>query len=429
MDTIFALASGRGRAGVAVIRLSGPRADAVVLALCGTLPPVRKAAVRLLRWQDEILDEALVLVFAHGASFTGEAAAELHVHGGQAVIAAVLQALGEFDGLRLAEPGEFTRRALENGRITLFEVEGLVDLIDAETEGQRRQAQRLLQGEFARKVALWRDDLLGATALVEATIDFADEDVPVNVWPEVNERLGRLLVGLKTDLAGAQAAERMRNGFEVAIYGPPNVGKSTLINALSGRDAAMTSEIAGTTRDIIEVRLDMGGLPVVLLDTAGVRETDDLLEQEGVRRARHRAGAADLKILVRDQAHRRWEDDGLAPDLVVSSKADLGGDADGAIAVSARRGDGLDRLRAEIEGRLTRLASIAGVVVNARHRAAVEKASAAVRAAIGGVDARMDAEIIAMNLRVARVALEELAGKIGTEDVLGAIFGRFCIGK
>ncbi|MGL5009318.1 MAG: tRNA uridine-5-carboxymethylaminomethyl(34) synthesis GTPase MnmE [Paracoccaceae bacterium] len=429
MDTIFALASGRGRAGVAVIRLSGPQSHAVVAELCGVLPPPRIAGLRKLCWRGDQLDEALVLTFEKGASFTGEQAAELQIHGGQAVIAAVLGALGSFDGMRLAEPGEFTRRALENGNLALFEVEGLVDLIDAETEGQRRQAQRLIQGDFARKVAEWREELLTATALIEATIDFADEDVPVDVWPDVVGHLYGLLTSLEADLQGAQAAERMRSGFEVVVYGPPNVGKSSIINALTGKEAAMTSEIAGTTRDMIEVRLDIGGLPVVLIDTAGLRETDDPLESEGVRRARRRATEADVKILVRDQAHIGWNDDGLEPDIIVSSKADLDAGGAGKLAVSVVTGVGLDQLRAEIDARLVRIAGVAGVVVNARHRAAVERAVGAVRRALDVIAAGADAEIAAMDLRAARISLEGLVGRIGTEDVLGAIFGRFCIGK
>ena len=428
MDTIFALASGRGRAGVAVIRLSGPMSHAIVGALCGDVPAVRHASLRKLRWQGDILDEALVLTFAAGASFTGEQSAELHVHGGIAVVEAVFTALRSFLETRLAEAGEFTRRALENGRLALFEVEGLVDLIDAETEAQRKQAQRMLRGDLATKVVEWRRDLLGATALIEATIDFADEDVPVDVWPEVQRLLQAVTAGLAGELSGARAAERIRAGFEVAIFGPPNVGKSSLINALVGRDVAITSDIAGTTRDVIESRLDLNGLPVVLIDTAGLRESTDVIEREGVRRARARVEEADIRVLVRDADHAAWEP-GVTVDFTISSKADLGEAAPGSMRVSVRTGEGIAALREALAARLAEIASVAGVVVNERHRLGVANAETAIRAAMGGIDAGLEAEVIAAGLREGRRFLEALVGQIGVEDVLGEIFGRFCIGK
>ncbi|MFM2388754.1 MAG: tRNA uridine-5-carboxymethylaminomethyl(34) synthesis GTPase MnmE [Pseudomonadota bacterium] len=428
MSTIFALASGRGRAGVAVIRISGERAHQIVEALCGSVPPLRKVVVRKLRWEGEILDEALVLAFGQGASFTGEDSAELHVHGGQAVLEAVFKALLCFEGVRLAEAGEFTRRALENGKLELFEVEGLVDLIDAETEAQRKQAQRMLQGDLRRKVLEWREVLLGATALVEVSIDFSDEDIPDDIWPEVRARLITLLDSLRTELSGSRMAERVRAGFEVAVYGPPNVGKSSLINALVGRDVAITSEIAGTTRDIIETRLDLGGLPVVILDTAGLRDSTDAIEQEGIRRARERTKQADLRIVMIDQEHSNW-DAGLRPDFVVSSKADLGWRAQDALAVSAKTGAGLEELRDALTERLAQMASIAGVVVNERHRAGVAGAVEAVERVLRDLDRDVAPELIAAQLREARNFLEALIGRIGVEDVLGEIFGRFCIGK
>jgi tRNA modification GTPase len=428
MDTIFALASGRGRAGVAVIRLSGPSAHLIVRELCGVLPAPRLASLRKLRWEGDVLDEALVLVFAKGASFTGEESAELHLHGGQAVVEAVFGALRSFREVRLAEAGEFTRRALENGRLELYEVEGLVDLIDAETESQRKQAQRMLRGDLAAKVGEWRDTLLRATALVEATIDFADEDVPVDVWPEVRMLLLALAKGLADELAGVRAAERIRAGFEVAVFGPPNVGKSSLINALVGRDVAITSDIPGTTRDIIETRLDLGGLPVVLLDTAGLRDTADAIEREGVRRARERVEGADLRILVLDEANLDWSPE-VAVDCRVCSKADLGFRAPGALSVSVKTGEGLAALRLWLTEALAALASIAGVVVNERHRAGVAGAEDAVRQTLLGIEASIDAEFVAAQLREARRFLEALTGRIGVEDILGEIFGRFCIGK
>ncbi|WP_373050624.1 tRNA uridine-5-carboxymethylaminomethyl(34) synthesis GTPase MnmE, partial [Thalassovita aquimarina] len=299
MDTIFALATAHGKAGVAVIRVSGPLAHSAGERLAGMLPDPRKAGLRLLRdGQGVRLDEALVLTFPDKSSFTGEAVVELQLHGSVAVVASVLRELGNMDGLRQAEPGEFTRRALENGRLDLAQVEGLADLIEAETEAQRRQALRVLSGDLGNRAEEWRRDLIRAASLLEATIDFADEDIPVDVSPEVNELLDRVIASLSKEIAGVSAAERVRTGFEVAIVGAPNVGKSTLLNALAGRDAAITSEYAGTTRDVIEVRMDLAGLPVTLLDTAGLRETQDKVEEIGIKRARERAGLADLRVFL-----------------------------------------------------------------------------------------------------------------------------------
>ncbi len=429
MDTIFALASGRGRAGVAVIRISGPMAHVVVARLTGSVPTVRHASLRRLVWDGEVLDTALVVVFAKGASFTGEASAELQVHGGLAVMTAILRVLGGFDGMRMAEPGEFTRRALENGCLALHEVEGLADLIDAETEAQRRQAQRLLAGDFQNKVERWRGDLLHAAALIEATIDFADEDVPQNVWPEVEERLRGVQRDLQTEIAGSYAAERVRHGFDVAVIGPPNVGKSSLINKLAGREAAITSEIPGTTRDIIEVRMDLAGLPVTLIDTAGLRSTADPLEAEGIRRARERAAAADLRLLVLDEPSRDWAGWDASVDIRVASKADLGWRPADWIAVSAKSGEGMGLLVGEIVARLGHVVGTAGVVLHERHRLAVQRALQALEAALDRLVISGEAELIAREVRSSCAALEGMIGRIGVEDLLGAIFGRFCIGK
>ena len=337
MDTIFALASARGRAGVAVFRISGPEAHAAVAALAGDVPAMRRASLRRLIWEGDVLDEALVLVFAAGASFTGEAAAELQVHGSTAVVQALGRALSGMSGLRLAEPGEFTRRAWANGQLDLAQIEGLADLIDAETEVQRRQAMRVLSGAIGRRAEEWRQKLIRAAALIEAVIDFADEDLPTDVTPEVQGLIEALLEDLRREIAGVAIAERLRDGFEVAIVGAPNSGKSTLLNALSGRDAAITSEIAGTTRDVIEVHMDLGGLPVTFLDTAGLRESEDRIEQIGVERGLARARQADLRIFVLSALGERLL---LAPgedDIQVLGKADLRG----GLGVSGLTGLGL----------------------------------------------------------------------------------------
>jgi tRNA modification GTPase len=427
MDTIYALATARGRSGLAVVRISGPGAVAAGLALCGSLPSPRVAGLRRLVWGGELLDEALVVSFAEGASFTGEAVVELHCHGGPAVVGAVLRALSEQPGLRLAEPGEFTRRALENGVLDLAQVEGLADLIDAETEAQRRQAVRVLSGSVGQKVDGWRRDLIRAGALLEATIDFADEDVPVDVSPEVLSLIDRLMADLAREAAGVMAAERIRDGFEVAIVGAPNAGKSTLLNQLAGREAAITSEIAGTTRDVIEVRMEIAGLPVTFLDTAGLRDTDDRLERAGIERALARAEAADLRLFLTDGSPLPLEP--VGDDLVVLGKADTKSGWSG-LAVSGKTGLGVAELMARIGEILGERVGSAGALVRERHRVAVTTAIAALaesRAEVVRPDSRV--ELAAEHLRQAVRALDALVGRVDVDDLLGEIFASFCIGK
>ena len=376
MDTIFAQATARGKAGVSVIRVSGPKAWDSARALAGKLPAPRMAGLRRLSVGGEFLDEAVVLCFEAGASFTDEELVEFQVHGAVATVAALLRALGAMPGLRMAEPGEFTRRALENGRLDLAQVEGLSDLIDAETEAQRKQALRVLSGSVGEIVDRWRADLIRAAALIEATIDFADEDVPVDVTPEVATLVDGVRRAVAQVLGRVHAAERIREGFEVAIVGRPNVGKSTLLNALAGREAAITSEFAGTTRDVIEVRMDIGGLAVTLLDTAGLRETDDAIEAIGVQRALERAEAADLRVFLveKDDTPLLEPQDG---DLVVRAKGDLGGEH--GLSVSGKTGLGLDVLIRRITEVLTERASGAGVMTRERHRVAMARAFVAPR--------------------------------------------------
>jgi tRNA modification GTPase len=313
--------------------------------------------------------------------------------------------------------------------LALFEVEGLADLIDAETEAQRKQAQRLFAGDFGQKVNVWHENLLVASALMEATIDFADDDVPVDVWPEVSARLIAVRDDLRVEIAGASAAERIRNGFEVVLIGPPNVGKSSLLNALAGRDVAMTSAVAGTTRDIVEVRMDVRGLPVTVLDTAGLRDTADPLESEGIRRARARAIDADLRILVVDRVSADWSDPHLVPDMKVASKCDLGWRPDGYYAVSAQTREGMADFVNAIAARVESVAGAAGIVIHERHRHAAQMALSQLEIAMGLVETSGETELVANAVRMARVALERLIGRIDVEDLLAAIFQRFCIGK
>lgn len=426
MDTIFALASARGRAGVSVIRISGDQAYAAAEQLCGRLPEPRRAALRVLRFGGDVLDEALVLRFEAGTSFTNEDIVELHVHGGVATVAAILRCLGSIAGLRIAEPGEFSRRALESGRMDLTQIEGLADLIDAETEAQRRQAVALLSGALGKRAEGWRLKLIRAMSLLEATIDFSEEDVPESVSAEVQTLLTAVRGEIRSELAGAKSAERIREGFEIAIIGAPNVGKSTLLNALAGREAAITSEIAGTTRDVIEVRMEISGLAVTLLDTAGLRETTDSIEGRGIELALARARNADLRLFLMDGG----EELPLQPtgdDIVVMAKADLKPEAvDG---VSGLTGAGLDALVAKIGQVLETMTAGSSLVIRERQRRGLETAISALDRALKLVVEEGVAELAAEDLRNAVAGLAGLVGRVGVEDLLEEIFSRFCIGK
>lgn len=428
MDTIYALASAQGRAGVSVIRVSGPTAHDVCFGLCGDVPALRQASVRVLRDHSGLhLDEALVLVFPHGGSFTGEAVVEFHLHGSLAVISAVLRTLSEFPDCRAAEAGEFTRRALENGRLDLAQVEGLADLIDSETEAQRRQALRVLSGALGQQAEHWRRDLIRAAALLEATIDFADEDVPVDVTPEVEALLHGVHVALQRESDGVKTAERIRHGFEVAIIGAPNVGKSTLLNALAGREAAITSEYAGTTRDVIEVRMDLNGLPVTLLDTAGLRETEDFVEGIGIARAKERAGQADLRVFLVEGDEKpsfAYAED----DIILRAKADLLADKRG--AVSGMSGEGVDSLVQQITEKLSMRADSRGLATRERHRVAILQAVKGIEMAFEHLKQGPDVyDLAAEDIRSATRALESLVGRVDVEDLLDEIFSSFCLGK
>ena len=421
-DTIFAQATVPGKSGVAIIRISGPRAVDGCASLTGSIPPPHRAALRRIG----SLDTGLVIHFPKGASFTGEDVVELQLHGSIAICRAVVDALASIAGFRPAEAGEFTRRALENDALDLAQVEGLADLIDAETEAQRLQAQRVFDGELSRRVALWRRNLTEAAALLEATIDFAEEEVPVDVLPDVVARLEAVAADLDRDLATAGAAERIRNGFEIAIVGKPNAGKSTLLNALAKRQAALTSEIAGTTRDVIEVHMDLSGYPVTLIDTAGLRETADPLEAAGIGLARERSARADFRL------HLIGPDDQpdvpeTPRDLIVHTHADR--QIRGPLAISGTTGYGLQQLVAEIGTRLDALVPKEIVVIRERQGAAMSNARQQIAAALAAVDAGTPTELAAEEIALASAALAPIIGRIDAEDLLGEIFSRFCIGK
>ena len=421
--TIFALATAPGRAAVAVMRLSGPGTGEAVGTICGPLPPPRRASLRRLKDADGVvLDEALVLWMPGPASFTGEDCAELHLHGGVAVVAAVSARLLAL-ALAPAEPGAFTRRAFENGRIDLVQAEGVADLVDAETDVQRRQALQQLDGAASRAHEGWRDRLIAILARLEAAVDFPDEDLPEALATETRAPI----LALANDLRAAAAERRgetVREGFRVALLGAPNVGKSSLFNALLGRDAAIVTDIPGTTRDVIEAEMVLAGRRVILADLAGLRDATDPVEVEGVRRARAWGEAADLRLHLSLDAVP--PDDGDA-DLGLWPKADLHASPDARAPISASTGEGLARLRAEIEYRAVRATTGAGpaLVTRERHRRALlEAADALARAA-----ALRDPELAAEEVRLAGRALERLAGRIDAEAVLGAVFSTFCIGK
>ena len=428
-DTIFALSTAPGRAGVAIIRISGTHAFDAAKALAGDLPSERHAALRTLRGADgSLIDQGLVLGFGQNRSFTGEESVEFQLHGSPAVVRAVLAELATMGGLRAAEAGEFTRRALENDRLDIAQVEGLSDLIDAETEMQRKFALQVFAGRLGELSEGWREAILHAAALLEAVIDFSDEDVPVDVTPEVLDVVDRMLAEMKKEIDGVGVVERLRDGFEVAIVGKPNVGKSTLLNTLAGREVAITSKIAGTTRDVIEVAVDIDGLPVTFLDTAGLRGTTDEVEGLGVDRAVQRAELADLRIFLNDESGPPADVAAQNGDISVHCKADL---TPGRIsAVSGVTGEGVDEMVAQVASELTERLAGAGTASRQRHRQAIHAAYEAlgrVQAILG--EKNFAPELAAENLRGAGRALERLVGRLDVEDVLDRIFSRFCIGK
>jgi tRNA modification GTPase len=437
-NTIFAPATGVGRAAISIVRISGAGCDKALAALIGGPPPAaRLAALKTLRdpVTGEALDRALVIRFPAPRSYTGEDMAELHVTGGRAVLAAIIEALAQFADMRPADPGEFALRAFENGKLDLSQVEGLADLVDAQTQAQRRQALRIADGALTRETEAIRASIVEAMAGIEAQIDFSDqEDVDPAGLAHIHLLVETAADRIRRTLASASSGERLRDGFNVVIAGPPNVGKSTLMNALARRDVSIVSPIAGTTRDAIEIALELRGYPVNLVDTAGIRDTDDPIEREGVARARRRAEEADLTLwlteagpagaLTPPASDRR-------PVLPVRTKSDLGGAAppSASLSVSARTGAGIDLLLDAIADAAERLFSGQGpaLITATRHRLAFEEALAHLERLLA--EPHSPAEFLAEDLRLAARALERIAGRVDVEEVLGEIFSRLCIGK
>jgi len=445
-DTIYAPATGAGRAAVAVVRLSGPRAGDAVRALSGDLPKPRRAALRRLVHGGIALDDALVLWFPGPASYTGEDAAEFHVHGGRAVVEALVEALAS-EGLRLAEPGEFTRRAFENGKLDLTQAEGVADLIDAETDAQRRQALGQLGGALSQRYDRWRQLLVQALAMLEAAVDFPDEELPEDVAARARPGLEALEAEIAAALVDASRGRRVRDGFRIALVGAPNAGKSTLLNALAERDAAIVTSTPGTTRDIIEVPLTLGGYRTLLADTAGLRDTDDAIEAEGVRRARAWAAEADLRLWVIDAAtfhvkHAHEQAAIQAGDWAVINKIDL---VDGfrlealredfatldlkIVELAARKPGGAEQARDALTRHVVEALSGAEfpAATRIRHAENLTEARAFLLRALS--DVGLEVELAAEDVRLAARALSRITGRIDPEDVLDRVFSSFCIGK
>ncbi len=447
-QTIFALSSGRSPSAIAVVRISGPQAASALILLAGKIPGPRRATRALLRdAHQQPIDDAVVLWFPQPASATGEDVAEFHVHGGRAVLAALFASLSGIENVRAAEAGEFTRRAFENGKLDLTEAEGLDDLIRADTDRQRRQALRQLRGLLGDRARDWRAQIIEAEALIEAGIDFADEgDVPTELIAPALARIKALLGEIRQVLADQRQSERLREGLVIAIAGPPNVGKSTLMNQLARREVAIVSPHAGTTRDIIEVQLDLDGYPVTVIDTAGVREADDPVEQEGVRRARARAAEADLVLWLSDAEHERITPrEGTAPIWLVRNKIDLDaagssaatrscgvnrqGQSEPMFAISASRGDGLAELVSALVGFAQEFfgATEDALISRIRQRELLQGTAASLERSLAVIGE--GEELAAEDLRAAAYSLGRLLGRVDVEDILDVIFREFCIGK
>ena len=427
MDTIFALASAPGKAGISIVRLSGPLAIIVAEKLTKSKLKEKQPNLRVIYDSDNhFIDQALILIFRKPYSFTGENVVEFHLHGSSAVVSSVIKLLGNFKGLRSAEAGEFTRCALDNGKLDLAQVEGLADLIDAETDAQHKQAARIFNGALGKKTKEWRAKLVKAGALLVATLDFADEEVPEEVTPEVEKLINMVLSDLDKEIIGVHTAERIRSGFEVAIVGAPNLGKSTLLNYLVGRDAAITSNVSGTTRDVIEVKLDLRGLPVTILDTAGIRISDDKLEEIGISRALERSSLSDLRIVLTEDGEYPSGLKKRDTDIICIAKDDQGNRG----GVSGKTGAGIDRLKNNIWDILNDKAQYVGIATRERHKSSMVNAKKFLGNAVVSLrDGPEYYDITAEEIRAATSALDSLIGRIGVEDVLDEVFSSFCLGK
>lgn len=426
-DTIYAAATAPGRSGVAVIRISGPNAHPAAKTLVGELPGPGRFGLRAIRsTSGERIDEAVVLTFVGPHSFTGEDIVEFQIHGSIAVQKKVLDLLAATGFARIANPGEFTQRALENDRLTLPQVEGLAALIDAETEAQRLIAQRTINGALKDRTSVWRRNLIQALALLDAIVDFADDDVPDDVSRQVTSLFNDVIDDLEKEMVGALHATELRNGFEVAIVGRPNAGKSTLINAIARRSVALTSDISGTTRDVLEMRIDLGGLPVVFLDTAGVHEGGDTLEKLGIERTLDRAKSADLRVFLRSDTDEASPVALAKTDLLRTAKDDVGDFADG---VSGATGQGIPELLDSIKTELSRRVHDIGAATHQRHIQAMERAKSALTEATSAANTPNQEELVAAHVRTAISNLDSLIGRIDVEDVLDEIFSSFCLGK
>lgn len=438
-DTIFAPASAPGRAGVTIIRVSGPMTRRAFLEMAGTVPQPRQSTLRILRDEDGApIDQALCLYFEGPVSFTGEDVAEFHIHGSPAVISACLLRLSKIEDFRIAEPGEFTRRAFENGKLDLSAVEGLADLIDAETEIQRKQALRQLQGGLTRESDRWRASLIEVLALFDAELDFSDEaDVEPQILNQARALLSNLASEMRAALTHASWGERVREGFVVLLAGPPNSGKSTLLNALAKRDAAIVSDRPGTTRDLIEVKLDLKGLSVLMIDSAGIRDAADEIENEGIRRTVEQAQRADMVLWLQPGQGDRMPPtrdilDAGRPVIEVITQIDKGGIInEGAFSISAKTGQGMDLLVSNLFEQLSQSGDqgrASALLTRERHRVAVEEALEFIDRAMNSVHGT-GVELIAEEIRLAARAIGKITGNVSVDDILDRLFSSFCIGK
>lgn len=440
LDTIFALASGRGRAGVSVIRLSGPLSFSIIASLTDKpLPKIRQASVRDVFSLDKgfLIDQALIILFEGPASFTGEDVAEIHLHGGPALTTALFDQISKIPGTSPAIPGEYTRRAFEHGKLDLTEAEGLGDLVNAETHAQHQQALRQMRGELGKIYDEWRVELINSLAHLEADIDFPDEDLPDGVAGAIRPKIKLLRDAIEKHLADGHRGEKIRDGLDVVILGAPNVGKSSLLNKLARRDAAIVSEHAGTTRDIVEVHMDLAGFPVTIADTAGIRDADDDVEKEGVRRARARAGAADILIFMTEPGDPELCDTEFG-DLVSGSyyhlinKMDLSDGSSEPLSehqfkLSVKTEEGLDPFLKQLERDVISMLDTSGApsLTRLRHRQALEECLSS----LCRFDLAPDPELAAEDVRLAARALGRITGRVDVEDILDVVFGDFCIGK